>query len=163
MRTGVNPLEALRMLSGRIRDVHFKDLNAFGVKDAWDVPFGQGKANIHDILAELTLQDYDGYLTIEHENKKELKNPGPSVAKGLEYLKSITYYEGYDQILGRREGRYSKHGWNHYGPGYFDLCEKMGVLKSQGGMGLLWFSAKTYKDFVQLGDFPEDPRRAVER
>jgi len=153
MRTGVNPLEALRMLSGRIRDVHFKDLNAFGVKDAWDVPFGQGKANIHDILAELTLQDYDGYLTIEHENKKELKNPGPSVAKGLEYLKSITYYEGYDQILGRREGRYSKHGWNHYGPGYFDLCEKMGVLKSQGGMGLLWFSAKTYKDFVLELDY----------
>jgi hypothetical protein len=44
--------------------------------------------------------------------------------------------------------RYSKHGWNHYGPGYFELDEKTGVLKSEGGMGLLWYSVKKWRDFV---------------
>jgi hypothetical protein len=48
---------------------------------------------------------------------------------------------------------YSKHGWNHYGPGYFELDERTGVLKGQGGMGLLWYAAKKYKDFVLELDY----------
>lgn len=55
---------------------------------------------------------------------------------------------GYEQILGQSNGRYSKHGWNHYGPGYFELDPQTGVLKSHGGMGLLWYSAKQYGDFI---------------
>lgn len=90
MRTGVNPVEAVKLLKGRILDVHLKDLNEFGTKEAYDVPFGQGKANIHDILAELTLQNYGGFLSIEYENEKEIDNPSPSIIKGIEYIKSIT-------------------------------------------------------------------------
>lgn len=153
MRGGLKPVEALRMLEGCILDVHLKDRNEFNTKDAYDVPFGQGKANIRDILAELTLQNYKGYLSIEHENEKEVLNPEPSIRKGLEYIKSITYYEGYEEILGSWNGRYSKHGWNHYGPGYFVLDEKTGILKSQGGMGLFWYSAKKYRDFILELDF----------
>lgn len=55
---------------------------------------------------------------------------------------------GYEQILKQVNGRYAKHGWNHYGPGYFDLDPATGVLTSHGGMGLLWYSAKEYGDFV---------------
>lgn len=153
MRSGVNPLEALRALKGRIKDVHLKDLNEFGRKEAYDVPFGQGKANIHDILAELTLQDYAGYLTIEYEREEEKKNPSPSIRKGLEYVESITYYQDLEQILKRGGRGYSKHGWNHYGPGYFALDEKTGVLKGQGGMGLLWYAVKKYKDFILELDY----------
>lgn len=148
MRTGVKPLEGLKMLEGRIIDVHLKDLDAFGVREAEDVPFGQGRANIHDILAELTRQNFRGYLAMEYEREAEALDPSPSVEKGLEYIKSITYYEGFEEILGWEDGKFSKHGWNHYGPGYFILDEKTGVLKSQGGMGLLWYSRKKYKDFV---------------
>jgi len=61
--------------------------------------------------------------------------------------------EGYEELLARSGGRYEKHGWNHYGPGYFELDEATGVLKSQGGMGLLWYSRKTFKDFVLELDF----------
>lgn len=39
-------------------------------KRAEDEAFGSGKGRIKDILAELTRQDYDGYLTIEYENEK---------------------------------------------------------------------------------------------
>jgi sugar phosphate isomerase/epimerase len=148
MRSGVNPLEALRALKGRIQDVHLKDLNAFGSKDAYDVPFGQGKANVRDILAELTLQDYAGYISIEHEKEEDIDNPSPAVKKGLDYIKSITYYQNHEQILQRSRWGYSKRGWNHYGPGYFELNQKTGALKGQGGMGLLWYSVKKYKDFI---------------
>jgi len=148
MRSGVCPIKALQMLKGRIVNVHLKDLNAFGDKKAFDVPFGQGKAHIRDILAELTRQDYRGFLAVEHENEKELDNPSPSIKKGIDYIKRITYYYDYEEILSYRHGRYSKQGWNHYGPGYFILDEKTGVLKSQGGMGLFWYSAKKYKDFI---------------
>lgn len=153
LRTGRDPVEALRLLKGRVVHLHLKDLNEFGNKDAHDVPFGQGKANVHDILAELTLQDYRGYISIEHENPEEVLNPSPSIRKGMEYIEGITYYEGYEEILRWDRGGYRKDGWNHYGPGYFELDAKTGVLKSQGGMGLFWYSEKKYKDFVLELDF----------
>lgn len=153
MRSSVQPVEALQLLKDRIVDVHLKDLNAFGKKNAYDVPFGQGKANIRAILAELSAQDYDGYLTIEHENEKEILNPSPSILTGVEYIQSITYFTGYQELLIKNRGRYSKHGWNHYGPGHFSLDEKTGVLKSHGGMGLFWYSVKQFKDFVLELDF----------
>jgi len=56
--------------------------------------------------------------------------------------------KGFDRILSEHEGVYSKHGWNHYGPGYFELNRDTGVLTSRGGMGLFWYSVSKYKDFV---------------
>ena len=149
MRGGIRPLDALRLLKGRIIDVHIKDRSDFGTdKKVDDVAIGEGKVGLRDILAELTLQDYAGYLTIEYENEKEILTPEPATRKGLENIKALTYYEGYTGLLPRYNMRYSKHGWNHYGPGHFDLDEKTGVLKSQGGMGLLWYSVKKWRDFV---------------
>jgi hypothetical protein len=55
---------------------------------------------------------------------------------------------GFERILRLDNGRYSKHGWNHYGPGYFDLDPETGVLTAHGGMGLLWYAAREYGDFV---------------
>ncbi len=157
MRTGVDPVKALKMFRGRIISLHLKDLNIFGDKEkAFDVPFGSGAGKIKEILEELTKQDFQGYISIEHENKDEVNNPSPSVKKGLEFVKSVTYYEEYEQILKRNWGSYNKSGWNHYGPGYFELDEKTGVLKSHKGMGLLWYSQKKYKDFVLEFDYKCD-------
>jgi hypothetical protein len=55
---------------------------------------------------------------------------------------------GYEQILKEHNGRYTKHGWNHYGPGYFELDPETGVLESHGGMGLFWYAVKEYGDFA---------------
>lgn len=52
-----------------------------------------------------------------------------------------------EQILKSYNGTYTKAGWNHYGPGYFELDRETGVLKSHGGMGLFWYSVKEYADF----------------
>ena len=160
LRTNVDPVEALRMLYGRIIDVHLKDLPEKGNKDAHDVPFGQGVSNVHDVLAELSLQNYTGYLTVEHENPDELDNPGPSILKGIEYIDSITYYKGYTELLSHWDGLYNKQGWNHYGPGYFELDERSGILKSHKGMGLFWYSAHKYRDFILELDYKTEVANA---
>lgn len=74
------------------------------------------------------------------------KAPAPPPAPPLE--------EGYVNLIQKGEsGRFNKHGWNHYGPGYFILDEETGVLSSRGGMGLFWYSAKMYRDFVLEMDY----------
>jgi len=152
MRGMNDPHVALRLLEGRILDAHLKDRSGYGTQGVDDVPWGDGQGRIRDILAELTLQDYDGYLTMEYENEKEVMNPIPAFQKSIAFVKSVTYYEDYTQIFRRSGRRYEKHGWNHYGPGYFEVDEKTGVLKGQGGMGLLWYKEKL-KDFVLECEF----------
>ncbi len=157
MRSGVQPVEGLQLLKGRIVHCHLKDLDVFGDRQkAKDVPFGSGKANIHNILAELQLQGYDGYFSIEHEREDEAANPSPSIRKGLDYVKSITYYQDYEELLPKNRGAYNTHGWNHYGPGYFTLNGKTGELTGYGGMGLMWYSKKKYRDFILELDYKCD-------
>ncbi|MDH3497523.1 MAG: DUF1080 domain-containing protein [Gemmatimonadota bacterium] len=62
--------------------------------------------------------------------------------------RTVELKPGYEQILRQVNGRYTKHGWNHYGPGYFDLDPETGVLTARGGMGLFWHAGKAYGDFV---------------
>jgi sugar phosphate isomerase/epimerase len=153
MRGMNDPREAMKLLEGRVLDVHLKDRSDFGTaKGVVDVPWGSGKGAVRDLLAELTLQDYDGYLTMEYENEAEVGDPMPAFRKSIDFVKSVTYYEGYTQIFRRSGGRYEKHGWNHYGPGYFEVDPKTGVLKGQGGMGLLWYGKKV-KDFILECEF----------
>ena len=153
MRGMTDPREAFKLLAGRILDVHLKDRTDFGTaKGVDDVAWGSGKGSIRDLLAELTLQDYDGYLTMEYENESEVGDPMPAFRKSIAFVKSITYYDGYTQILRRGGSGYEKYGWNHYGPGYFECDPKTGILKGQGGMGLLWYPKKV-KDFVLECDF----------
>lgn len=153
MRSGIDPVKALQALDGRVTNVHLKDLNAFDDPEAYDVPFGSGEGKIRDILAVLTLQDYDGFIAVEHEREEDLPDPSEEIKAGLDYIKSITYFQEYRRLLGKRDGRYNKHGWNQYGPGYFILDEETGVLKGQGGMGLFWYARRQFKDFVLELDF----------
>ncbi len=148
MRGGTDPREAFKLLAGRILDVHLKDRSAYGTgQGVDDVAWGSGQGRIRDLLAELTLQDYDGYLTMEYENEAEAGDPLPAFRQSIAYVKSVTYYDGYTPLLRRGGGGYEKHGWNHYGPGHFECDPKTGVLKGQGGMGLLWHTRKV-KDFI---------------
>jgi len=154
MRGGRKPATALQLLQGRILDIHLKDRSDFGVGEkVVDVPPGRGKANLREILEELTRQNYSGFLTLEYENEKEALNPIPAIKEAVELINKNTYFFGYEEILSPSRGRYSKHGWNHYGPGHFELDEKEGILKSVGGMGLLWYSRKKFRDFILELDY----------
>lgn len=67
IRSGINPLEALKKLEGRLISIHFKDLNEFGIREAHDVVWGTGKANVDALLNELNRQKFKGVFSIEYE------------------------------------------------------------------------------------------------
>ncbi len=55
--------------------------------------------------------------------------------------------DGFVDLLQRHaNGTYHKGGWNHYGPGHFELDVDSGELASHGGMGLFWHTTE-FSDF----------------
>ena len=66
-RSGIKPIEAVRILKGRIISSHLKDLNEFGKGDAHDVPYGPGVSGVKEVLDELKAQGFDGNISIEYE------------------------------------------------------------------------------------------------
>jgi sugar phosphate isomerase/epimerase len=66
-RSGLEPVEALKLAGPRVKTFHLKDLDAFGVPAAQDVVWGQGKGRIADILAEVKRQGLKPYFGIEWE------------------------------------------------------------------------------------------------
>ena len=66
-RSGVDPVEAIKKLKGRIIGLHFKDLNEFGKKEAHDVVWGTGVSKADAVLAELAQQGFKGVFSIEYE------------------------------------------------------------------------------------------------
>lgn len=87
MRSGIDPLEALKMLEGRIISLHFKDLNEFGVREAHDVPWGTGKANVEALLKELDRQNFQGVFSIEYEHNWE--NSVPEIQQCVDYFNEV--------------------------------------------------------------------------
>ncbi len=85
-RSGIKPIEALRILKGRIISSHLKDLNEFGARNAHDVPFGKGVCGIAEILDELRAQGFKGNLSIEYEYNWE--NSLPEVTECIEFVKA---------------------------------------------------------------------------
>jgi len=67
MRSGINPVDAIKKLEGRIISFHFKDLNKYGHQGAHDVPWGTGKANVEAILKEVHRQGIKAVFSIEYE------------------------------------------------------------------------------------------------
>ena len=66
VRSGLDPVECLRKLEGRVITLHFKDLNEPGPK-AHDVPWGTGISNAKGMLAELQRQHFHGAICVEYE------------------------------------------------------------------------------------------------
>lgn len=81
MRSGLNPIESLKKLDGKIFHVHFKDLNEFGNKKAHDVVWGTGKLGMKDVIAELKRQNFKGMLSAEYEYNWE--NSLPEVTESV--------------------------------------------------------------------------------
>ncbi|HOB75434.1 MAG TPA: sugar phosphate isomerase/epimerase family protein [Phycisphaerae bacterium] len=78
IRSGLDPLECLKKLEGRIISLHFKDLNEKSPK-AHDVPWGTGVSGVKDLLTELKRQNFAGVFSIEYEYNWE--NSMPEIAE----------------------------------------------------------------------------------
>ncbi|MGA2248591.1 MAG: TIM barrel protein [Verrucomicrobiota bacterium] len=83
MRSGLDPLECLRKLEGRVICLHFKDLNEMG-PNAHDVPWGTGAGKTKELMAELKRQNFHGAFCVEYEYHWD--NSSPEIAQCVKYF-----------------------------------------------------------------------------
>jgi sugar phosphate isomerase/epimerase len=70
VRSGVKPIDALKVLKGRVVSSHLKDLNRFG-EGAQDVPFGTGVSDIPAVLSYYEKMGLKGSVSVEYEYRYE--------------------------------------------------------------------------------------------
>jgi len=67
VRSGLDAVECLKKLQGRIITIHLKDVAEWGKPEARDVPLGTGKGNVAEVFKELYRQGFRGVMSIEYE------------------------------------------------------------------------------------------------
>lgn len=93
-REGLNQIDCLKKLRGRIISLHFKDIagKKTGEKEQHDVIWGTGILDVKDMLKELKKQNFKGVFSIEYEYNWE--NSVPDIKKCISYFNKVT-----DEIL----------------------------------------------------------------
>ena len=66
-RSGIQPVEALKKLEGRIVSLHLKDIAKFGDAKTPCVVFGTGEGDLAGVVKEIRRQGIKPLFTIEHE------------------------------------------------------------------------------------------------
>ena len=86
VRSGLKPVDCIRILKGRIVSSHLKDLHA-PLPSGHDVPWGTGVSDVPAILAEYRAQGFEGPISVEYEYKME---DNLAEAKAcLDYLRTV--------------------------------------------------------------------------
>src|SRR5215510_12658273 len=83
-KSGIDPLDAVKKLSGHIIGIHLKDIAAYNDPTLRDVPVGTGVVRFPEIFAELKKQGFDGYIYIERDAEDQPSNL-PSVIQEIKY------------------------------------------------------------------------------
>jgi sugar phosphate isomerase/epimerase len=96
LRSGLDPVECLKKLEGRVICLHFKDLVADETNNSGknkkkseslamhDVPWGTGVGNIKAQMAELKRQNFHGAFCVEYEYHWD--NSSPEVAECVKFF-----------------------------------------------------------------------------
>jgi sugar phosphate isomerase/epimerase len=87
VRSGLDPVECLKKLEGRVIIMHFKDVNDKS-PESYDVPWGTGVIDLPAVLAELKRQGFRGYFDIEYEHNW-YKNV-PEIKESIENFYDMT-------------------------------------------------------------------------
>ena len=87
VRSGLDPVESLKKLEGRILHLHMKDLNEKGNKKAHDVHWGEGVSNVAGVIEELKRQNFSGMISAEYEYNWE--NNAPDVKASVDNFRNI--------------------------------------------------------------------------
>jgi sugar phosphate isomerase/epimerase len=82
VRSGLDPVECLKKLEGRIHDVHIKEID-----DGHDVVWGTGQGRIKGVLEELHRQGYRGTFSIEYEYNWD--NNVPEIRQSVAYFNDV--------------------------------------------------------------------------
>ena len=86
-RSGLDVVECLRKLEGHILELHIKDVDELGNKDARDVDLGKGVIDYKAVLTELKRQKFKGnaYVECEQNMGKNLKE----VKRAITYIQNL--------------------------------------------------------------------------
>ena len=87
IRSGLKPVEALKLLKNRVLALHLKDpLSTAATEEGHDTIFGGGIGDVKSVLKELKEQNFDGYISIEYEHN--LKNNVGDVRKCIDFVRA---------------------------------------------------------------------------
>ncbi len=90
VRSGIKPVDALKVLEGRVMSSHLKDLNQFDPK-GYDVPWGTGISDVKGILAELKRQGFEGNISIEWEHHPDPKDDNlKEITECIDFAKNLS-------------------------------------------------------------------------
>lgn len=84
VRSGLDPVESLRKVRDRLKQLHFKDVSQVSL-EAEDVVWGTGVSNVEAMLEELVDQEFSGIFSVEYE-----RNPSDNMG---EIEESLRFYE----------------------------------------------------------------------
>ncbi|MHC4618788.1 MAG: family 16 glycoside hydrolase [Planctomycetota bacterium] len=148
MRSGVNPLEALKKLEGRIISFHLKDLNEFGERKAHDVVWGTGKADVEALLKEMHRQGFQGVFSVEYEHNWD--KSVPEIRQCIQYFNKVA---GGLRPKGWRELVESDLSNCTFKPGSWEMQEGVLTRKSTAkSRGDIW-TKERYGDFILDAEF----------
>ncbi len=71
-RSGLDSVECLKIMKGKIYEVHLKDQKVFNNLKSPAAAYGKGVLDMKAILAELDAQGFDGYFVIEHGDDQKV-------------------------------------------------------------------------------------------
>jgi sugar phosphate isomerase/epimerase len=91
VRSGIKPVDALKILKGRVVSSHLKDLNVFE-PGGHDVPYGMGVSDVRGILEAYQKMGMTGPVSVEYEHNwtKSL----PEVAQCVGFMRAFQTLTG---------------------------------------------------------------------
>jgi sugar phosphate isomerase/epimerase len=93
VRTGTDPVEAIRKTGKRLYDVHMKDLADLKVKES-QVAVGDGKMPVRAIFAALAGIGYAGNVDLEYEIHED--DPLPGMMRSMAFMRGMVAGMGYE-------------------------------------------------------------------
>jgi len=70
-RNGVNIIDALKKMEGKLWGMHFKDVKKFDDVSAVDTLFGKGVCDLPAVMKELKRQQFKGVISLEYEANED--------------------------------------------------------------------------------------------
>jgi sugar phosphate isomerase/epimerase len=86
VRSGLDPVECIQKLNGKVFSLHFKDLNEKAPK-AHDVIWTTGVSNMEGVLKELKKQKFQGLFSAEYEHNWQ--NSVPDLTQSVKNIRAV--------------------------------------------------------------------------
>jgi len=141
VRSGINPVEGLKKLEGKIISLHFKDMNEYGMK-AHPVVWGTGISDVKAMLTELHRQGFTGVMSNEYEHN--WMNSVPDIKACIEYYTPVAAKlkdSGFKGLVAKDLSNCD------YIPGTWKMIDSVLTRTGKGNNQNIW-TKDTYEDFI---------------